>query len=216
MSSYQLVIFDCDGVIVDSEPLAAKVISEMAAELGLQISQREAEERFNGRKIAEWIQELEADVQRPLADTFIPEFRARSAERFQQELQPVSGIKNALERLKVPYCMASSGPMTKINVTLTSTRMMPYFKGKIFSGYELQTWKPDPGLFLHAAKAFNTPPHKCAVIEDSLAGVQAGLAAGMTVFHYQPENPAQVSTDERVVRFSSMALLPGLIHGTQA
>jgi len=212
MSPFQLVIFDCDGVIVDSEPLAAEVISDMAAELGLRITAREAQERFNGRKIAEWIKELETEVQRPLADTFIPEFRARSAERFQQDLQPVSGIQKALESLTIPYCMASSGPMAKINVTLTSTQMMAYFEGKIFSGYELQTWKPDPGLFLHAARAFAASPESCAVVEDSLAGVQAGLAAGMTVFHYQPENPPQVSTDKRVVRFNSMDLLPGLVQ----
>ncbi len=214
MKPIKLVIFDCDGVIVDSEPLAAAVISEMATELGLDISSREAEERFNGRKIVEWIKELEAVVNTPLAETFIPDFRKRCEIRFKQDLTPVAGIKEVLDQLPVPFCMGSSGPMEKINVTLTTTRMMPYFSGKIFSGYELQCWKPDPGLFLHAAKAFNTPPEHCAVVEDSLAGVQAGLAAGMQVFHYQPANPAQSSSDSRVIRFKHMNQLPALMKLT--
>ena len=212
MQPIQLVIFDCDGVIVDSEPLAAAIISEMATELGLTISPREAEERFNGRKVAEWIKELETIVNKPLAETFIPEFRKRCEVRFQQKLEPVAGIKKVLDHLPIPFCMGSSGPMEKINVTLTTTQMMPYFEGKIFSGYELQCWKPDPGLFLHAAAAFNTPPEQCAVVEDSLSGVEAGLAAGMKVFHYQPENPAQISTDARVTRFNHMSQLPKLMN----
>lgn len=216
MPPIKLVIFDCDGVIVDSEPLAADIISEMASEIGLKISPRQAQERFNGRKIAEWIKELEAEVNTPLPATFIPDFRQRCAVLFEQQLKPIAGIKEVLDNLSVPFCMGSSGPMEKINVTLTTTKLMPYFKGKIFSGYELQCWKPDPGLFLHAAKAFNTPPQNCAVVEDSIAGVQAGLNAGMRVFHYQAENPAQVSTDDRVVRFDNMLNLPTLLNLQQA
>ncbi len=212
MQPIQLVIFDCDGVIVDSEPLAAEVISEMATELGLNIPPREAEERFNGRKVAEWITELECEINKPLAEKFIPDFRHRCEVRFQQKLQPIPGIKEVLDHLPVPYCMGSSGPMEKINVTLTTTEMMSYFAGKIFSGYELQCWKPDPGLFLHAAKVFNTPPENCAVVEDSLSGVKAGLAAGMNVFHYQPSNPAQVSTESGITRFNHMSQLTELMR----
>ncbi len=211
MQPIKLVIFDCDGVIVDSEPLAAEVISAMANELGMNISPRQAQERFNGRKIAEWIVELEEEIKKPLADSFIPEFRKRCEYRFKQDLVPVPGIRDFLDQLSIPFCMGSSGPLEKINVTLTTTQMMPYFAGKIFSGYELQCWKPDPGLFLHAAKAFNTPPEQCAVVEDSLVGVKAGLAAGMHVFHYQPENPVQASTDNRITRFTHMSQLPQLM-----
>ncbi len=212
MCPYKLIIFDCDGVLVDSEPLAAAVISEMAAELGLNIPQAEAEQRFNGRKVGEWIKELEAAAGRPLADSFIPEFRHRSALKFAAELKAVPGVKTLLEHLPIPFCLASSGPLSKINQTLTKTELLPYFAGRIFSGYEVGAWKPDPALFLHAAAACNTPAQDCAVVEDSRVGVEAGLAAGMTVFHYQPRDQVQLPAHERLVKFTSMQTLPSLLN----
>lgn len=211
MSFYKLIIFDCDGVVVDSEPLAAEVICEMVGELGIHMEVDEALERFNGRKVGTWVEELESSLGRSIADSFIPEFRRRSAEQFRLKLTPVSGIKELLENLSMPYCMASSGPVSKIQLTLTITNLLNFFEGRIFSGYEVGSWKPAPDLFLHAAGAYKTKPQDCLVIEDSQAGVQAGLAAGMTVYHYQPGLPTQTTTDSRVVRFGSMYELPKLL-----
>ncbi len=209
MAAYELIIFDCDGVLVDSEPLAAAVICEMVAELGLQMELEEALERFNGRKIATWIKEIETVLDRPIADRFIPEFRQRSAEKFHSQLLPVPGIREVLENLPKPYCLASSGPLEKVHLTLGLTGLLHFFEGKIFSGYEVGSWKPDPDLFLHAAAAFHTAPRNCVVIEDSQAGVQAGLAAGMTVLHYNPRAAAGADNDRAVVSFNSMdKLLP--------
>jgi HAD superfamily hydrolase (TIGR01509 family) len=206
-----LVIFDCDGVIVDSEPLAAVVLGEMLAELGLPAKDDEVLERFNGRKVAEWVGEIEKELQRPIADWFIPEFRRRSAEKFSTELTSVPGIEKVLAALPIPYCLASSGPMEKIELTLGLTGLRHFFEGRIFSGYEVGSWKPDPDLFLHAASFFNTVPQQCVVIEDSLAGIQAGLTAGMTVFHYQPKISRPVSVHSKLLSFNSMAQLQGLL-----
>jgi len=212
MPPFNLVIFDCDGVIVDSEPLAAEIISAMAAESGLSISPDEAQLRFNGRKVAIWIKELEADAGQPMPENFIPEFRRRCADLFREKLQPVPGIKEVLESLPLPYCMASSGPLEKINVTLGKTDMLPFFSERIFSGYEVGCWKPDPGLFLHAAAAFQAAPETCAVVEDSAAGVEAGLRAGMTVFHYQPLAEPLTDPQQKLIRFQSMSQLPQLLQ----
>ena len=211
MSPYKLVIFDCDGVIVDSEPLATAVLGEMLEEVGLPQKEGEALERFNGRKVAEWVSEIERELQRPIADWFIPEFRRRSAEKFSAELAPVPGIERILEELPIPYCLASSGPIEKIELTLGLTGLRHFFDGRIFSGYEVGSWKPDPDLFLHAAACFDTAPQDCVVIEDSQAGIQAGLAAGMTVFHYQPKISTTVSAQGKLLRFHSMAQLPELL-----
>ncbi len=211
MPAYQLVIFDCDGVVVDSEPLAAAVACEMLAVYGLHLEIAEIMDRFNGRKVTEWVGGIEQELGRPIAAQFIPEFRRRSAEKFRSGLTPVPGIRHVLEKLSLPYCLASSGPMSKIDLTLSLTGMRQFFEGKIFSGYEVGSWKPDPDLFLYAAAAFDTAPADCVVIEDSQAGVEAGLAAGMTVLHYTRQKNAPVKTDKPLIPFHAMTQLPDLL-----
>ena len=155
--------------------------------------------------------QLEAALGRPIAETFIPEFRRRAAERFRSSLLPVPGIRGLLERLERPYCLASSGPLSKIHLTLALTGLLPFFEGRIYSGYEVGAWKPDPGLFLHAANAFGTAPRDCVVVEDSLAGIQAGLAAGVTVCHYHPKAENTPAERGGIITFSSMDQLPALL-----
>lgn len=212
MASYKLIIFDCDGVLVDSEHLSAAVICEMLAELGLQMEVAEALERFNGRKVLTWVKEIEKIINRPIADLFIPEFRQRSAARFRSQLRPVPGIKDVLENLPKPYCVATSGPREKVHLTLSLTGLLHFFDDKIFSGYEIGSWKPAPDLFLHAANAFLTAPEDCIVIEDSQVGIQAGLAAGMTVLHYNPHAETGSASYGEVVSFNSMDKLFSLLN----
>jgi HAD superfamily hydrolase (TIGR01509 family) len=211
MKQCNLIIFDCDGVLVDSEPLSAAVVCEMVSEFGLQMEVDDVLERFNGRKVTDWVAEIETALNRPIAETFIPEFRRRAAEKFRTSLMPVPGIKALLEELEKPYCLASSGPLSKIQLTLSLTGLLHFFDGKIFSGYEVGVWKPDPGLFLHAAAALKTPPQQCVVIEDSHAGIQAGLSAGMTVFHYNPKAESSPCNHEGVLTFTSMDQVPALL-----
>jgi len=210
--TFGLIIFDCDGVLVDSEPLATGVMAEMARELGLPIHAEEALDRFVGRNVEQCVSEIEAELNRPIPENFIREFRRRSADTFEEKLSPVPGVRSILDRISTPYCLASSAPRSKIILTLTITDLLKYFDGKIFSGYEVGSWKPDPGLFLTAAARYNVPPVRCAVIEDSNAGVQAGLAAGMNVFRYDPKREITPAGDGKVVSFRVMSDLITLLR----
>ena len=190
-ANIQAIIFDCDGVLVDSERLANAVLVEYVREFGLGLSLEEALAQFTGGKMADCVAELERRLGRNLPDHFVPTFRERSAAAFRAHLRPVEGVdaivKN-LHRRGLPYCVASSGPREKIELNLRITGLLDYFQARIFSAYEVEKWKPDPGLFLHAAQALEVEPQQCAVIEDSTPGIQAGLAAGMMVFAYQSES----------------------------
>lgn len=183
------IIFDCDGTLVDSETLSTEVLVEAVGEHGLELTVEEALAAFRGGKMADCIAELEARLGRPLPPAFVPEFRVRSAQAFRSRLRAIEGaveLVRSLASLPFPICVASSGPMEKMELSLSLTGLLPFFEGRIFSSYVVGSWKPDPGLFLHAAQALGVAPADCAVIEDSLPGMQAGLAAGMTVFAFQP------------------------------
>jgi HAD superfamily hydrolase (TIGR01509 family) len=184
-----LVIFDVDGTLVDSEELGTRVLLEMAAELGLELPLKETNLLFRGWKLDDCVAQIQAWLGRALPGDFVAQVRLRTAQTFRAELRAVPGaldLVRALEGRGLPLCVASSGPREKIELSLSLTGLLPYFEQRIFSGYELNTWKPDPGLFLHAAKTLGAQPEDCAVIEDSPVGVQAGLAAGMRVYAFQP------------------------------
>jgi HAD superfamily hydrolase (TIGR01509 family) len=182
-----LVIFDCDGTLVDSETVATDVMVGYLAELGMQLSADEALARFKGGRMADCVTELERMFSRALPVDFAKILRDRIAPVLHQRLQPIDGALELVQSLRVPFCMASNGPLHQIKVSLSVTGLWPYFEGRIFSAYEVSSWKPAPDLFLHAAKTMGVEPSRCAVVEDSLPGVQAGVAAGMQVFALQPE-----------------------------
>lgn len=183
---FEAIIFDCDGTLVDSETLGNQVLVEYIAEFGLDFPLSEAINRFTGGKMADTVAYVESHFGRSLPDNFVPELRRRMVTVFEARLQPMPGVENILQKLTIPYCVASSGPREKIELSLRSTKLLQYFQGRIFSAYEVGSWKPDPGLFLHAAEALGVTPKHCAVIEDSVIGAKAGTAAGMTVFGYAP------------------------------
>ena len=183
----ELVIFDCDGTLVDSEELGTSVLLEMAGELGLHLPLRETNLLFRGWQLDRCVAQIETWLGRKLPDDFVAQVRLRTRNTFEAKLQPIPGAVELVRTLRLPMCVASSGPREKIELSLSLTGLLPYFKDRIFSGYELGSWKPDPGLFLHAARTLGVEPARCAVVEDSLVGVQAGIAAGMQVFAYQPE-----------------------------
>ena len=185
--SPELVIFDCDGTLVDSEELGTSVLLEMASELSLHLPLRETNLLFRGWQLDRCVAQIETWLGRKLPDDFVAQVRLRTRSTFEAKLQPIPGAVELVQALRLPMCVASSGPRDKIELSLSLTGLLPYFKDRIFSGYELGSWKPDPGLFLHAARALGVEPARCAVVEDSLVGVQAGIAAGMQVFAYQPE-----------------------------
>lgn len=147
------VIFDCDGTLVDSEVLTNEVLVEVAAEHGLVISLAEAIAGFRGRKMAECMSVLETRLGRPLPTDFVPQFRGRISAAFRDRLRPVDGAVEMVKSIRQPFCVASSGPREKIELSLTLTGLLPFFKDSIFSSYEVGVWKPEPGLFLLRSRA---------------------------------------------------------------
>jgi len=208
---FDCVIFDCDGVLVDSEALSAEVMRSMSLEAGVRLTPAESFGAIHGRKVAEWVSELEVRSGRPLTDDFVPRFRRRCEEVFERELLAVADVEQAIRQLRVPFCTASSAPRAKITKSLTLTGLLSYFEDRIISAYEVGSWKPDPGVFLAAADRMGVPPNRCAVVEDSLVGVQAGVAAGMVVYGYAPAGTRQMLADAGARTFGAMSELPGLV-----
>jgi len=202
---FEAIIFDCDGTLVDSEVLGIQVLVECVVELGLAFPLDEAVSRFTGAKMADSIAIIEQRLGRPVPGDFVPEMRRRMAEVFRNRLQPVEGVEAVLQSLSIPYCVASNGPREKMEVSLHVTGLLPYFQGRIFSAYDIGSWKPEPGMFLHAAQALGVAPERCAVVEDSILGAQAGKAAGMTVFGYDPKGDGAILSEAGAQTFSSMA-----------
>lgn len=177
----RLVIFDCDGVLVDSEFIGNVVFAELLSRNGYEIGGAETARRFRGMKLADCLEILERESAIKLPATFISDFRQASRLRFEAELQPVAGIVSLIESMEAPFCVASSGPRSKITDNLRFTGLYSHFRDAIFSSYDVETWKPDPGLFLHVARHYGFAPENCVVVEDSAPGVSAGIAAGMRV-----------------------------------
>jgi HAD superfamily hydrolase (TIGR01509 family) len=209
---FELVIFDCDGVLVDSERIAVRVEAEFLAELGWPLSQAEIVERFMGRT-AEYIDEaIEAQLGSRLPGDWKDQFQRRYTEAFAADLVPVDGVLDALDRLTVPTCVASSGSHDKLRFTLGRTGLYERFEGRIFSGYEVANGKPAPDLFLHAAARMGAEPARCAVVEDSRPGVLAARAAGMRAFGYAGGlTPPGRLQGEGTVVFVDMRDLPRLL-----
>jgi HAD superfamily hydrolase (TIGR01509 family) len=179
---FDLVIFDCDGVLVDSERLAVRTEAAILGDLGWPLTEAEIIERFVGRTAIHMHQAIEAQLGRPV--DWDAEFEARYDEIFRRELVPVDGIVDVLDQLAVPNCVASSGTHERMDFTLGLTGLLDRFRGRIFSASEVAHGKPAPDIFWHAADRMGVPPNRCAVVEDSVSGVTAGVAAGMSVFGF--------------------------------
>ena len=152
-----------------------------------------------GFQFSKCLEILEQETGIKLPDSFEADFRLRMSSVFREQLQPVEGALRLFESLRIPFCVASSGPRKKIEENLRTTNLYPHFVDKIFSAYEVNSWKPDPGLFLAAASHFGVAPKDCIVVEDSFVGVSAGIAANMTVLGLRMEaNDRAVAAANRV------------------
>jgi phosphoglycolate phosphatase len=209
---FHLAIFDCDGVLVDSEPLANRVFTEALNEIGLPATYEEVCRDFTGLSLPRCIELVENRLQEPLPAGFTEKLQERTFAAFRRELQPVPGILEALSRISMPLCVASSGDHEKMRLTLGLTGLLPYFEGRMFSAMDVDRGKPYPDLFLHAAAEMGARPGRCAVVEDSLPGVQAAVAAGMTAFAYAGRAAARPLGDAGATVFEEMAALPGLLE----
>ncbi len=196
----------------------ARVLTRAAAREGASLSTPAALRLFRGRRMSECLAEIEARAGRPLAAGFERLLRQQMDQAFAAELRPVAGIHAALARIRLPLCVASNGPLEKLERNLARTGLAAGFQGRLFSAYEVGAWKPDPSLFLHAAATLNAEPSRCVVVEDSLVGVAAGLSAGMRVFGYAGGDP---ETAEKLIRagatvFMAMSDLPPLLETSAA
>jgi HAD superfamily hydrolase (TIGR01509 family) len=211
---FELVIFDCDGVLVDSERLAVRVESEYLTELGWPLGQAEIVERFLGRADRYMDEAIQAQLGDRLPADWREQFSRRYREAYAAELVPVDGVLEALDRITIPTCVASSGSHDKLRFTLGHTGLYQRFEGRIFSGHEVAAGKPAPDLFLHAAARMGAEPARCAVVEDSRFGVQAARAAGMRAFGYTGGlTPPGLLEVEGAVVFQDMRDLPHLLAG---
>jgi HAD superfamily hydrolase (TIGR01509 family) len=209
---YKCIIFDCDGVLVDSEAISNKVIVEMANAQGADIDLDYALKNYSGTSLAFVLQDIETRIGKKLPENFMSEYRRITFVRFQQEIQPVKGVTEVLDQLKVPFCVASNGPLNKMALNLEVTGLTKYFRGKMFSAYEINSWKPDPKLFLTAAKSMGFAPEDCAVVEDSISGVEAGLAGGFDVFALSHTHKMDAFKDQGVTVFTQMSELLELLE----
>jgi HAD superfamily hydrolase (TIGR01509 family) len=206
------VIFDCDGVLVDSERLAVRVDVRVLAALGWALSEREVVDRFVGRSHEFMVAEIEAHLGRPLADDWENPFQHLYREAFAAELRPVDGVVEALDGITSPTCVASSGSHDKMRYTLGLTGLYERFAGRIFSASEVAKGKPAPDLFLHAAGRMGVEPAACAVVEDSRYGVEAARAAGMLALGFAGGlTAAEQLRGPGTVVFSDMRELPSLL-----
>ena len=211
---FDLVVFDCDGVLVDSERLSIRLDAELLSDLGWELTEDEIVERWVGRTEAAMKAEIEAQLGRDIGAEW-DAFSARYVQAFAEELEPVDGIREAVDAVQAAgyaTCVASSGGLDKIRRNLAKTGLLDRFDGRLFSADDVEHGKPAPDLFLHAAAVMGVAPARTAVIEDSAHGVAAGLAAGMTVFAYTGGvTPAARLTGPGVAPFDDMRALPALL-----
>jgi len=179
-----LVIFDCDGVLVDSEPLSIAVLVQAMRDTGIEIDEEGAYQRFLGKSLATLIDTLETEFNVFADQAFLDRIREDLYTRFRIELQPISGISETLDRLDMPRCVASSSQLERIKLSLGLTGLLDRLEPNIFSASMVKRGKPAPDLFLYAAKQMGVAPENCIVVEDSPAGIMAARAAGMTVFAF--------------------------------
>ncbi len=209
---FELVIFDCDGVLVDSEPVANVVFAEMLNELGLKVTIEDMYRDFMGHSVPNCIQIIEDRLGGPLPPDFMGKLNRRIRAALNLGLRPIDGIAGALDRISVPYCVASSGDHEKMRLTLGLTGLLERFDGRLFSVTEVARGKPHPDVFLYAAERMGASPARTAVVEDTQIGVQAGVAAGMTVFGYAGLSDPEKLSDAGAIVFNSMKLLPELLR----
>jgi HAD superfamily hydrolase (TIGR01509 family) len=218
-----LVIFDCDGVLVDSEPISNAVLAQLLTRYGLAISAQDALREFKGLLMRDLIAKVQAALGAALPDGFVAEFEALRELEFRAHLQPVSGARTTVEQVRAAgakVCVASQGKLAKTELTLALTGLRDLFsEHELFSAHTVARGKPHPDLFLHAARTMHADPTRCAVIEDTTLGVRAGLSAGMRVLWFADAQDGEGSdldgqTVERVFALTEVPARLGLRERT--
>jgi len=213
----ELVIFDCDGVLVDSEVISNEVLARALTEQGLPTTLAQARRDYQGLLLAEIDSRARAKLGRPLAQDWLERYERDRAAVFRRELRAVPGVAEAIQRIKaagVAVCVASQGKLEKTRLSLELTKLNPLFPDEaLFSAYSVPRGKPHPDLFLHAAQTIATEPTRCAVIEDTPSGVTAAVSAGMRAFGYAADSDPTTLRQAGAEVFMSMEELPAAALG---
>ena len=218
--SFDAVLFDCDGVLVDSEPITNGVLRDMLEEAGWKLSPDECMRLFIGKAVKDEAALIHAKTGKIIDEPWMIEFRQRRDAGLRAKLLVIDGALQAVAKIHETYqgriACASGADRAKVELQLTMCGLMPYFDGRIFSGYEQPRSKPFPDVYLAAAAALGVDARCCAVVEDSVTGVTAGVAAGCTVFGYSPQAAGHSAPDELLAAgavhvFTDMGELPGFL-----
>lgn len=211
MSQINAVFFDCDGTLVDSEVICSKAYVHMFAQVGIDLDLETVFKRFKGIKLYEIIDTINSEHGVSLTREEVePAYRAEVARLFDSELVEIPGAAALLDQVVLPMCVVSNGPVSKMEHSLGKTGMLHHFGNKLFSGYDLQRWKPDPAMMFHAAKELGVDVGNTILVDDSMAGAQAGIAAGMEVFYFCADAHNQPIDHPKVTTFTDLAELPAL------
>ena len=213
-----LLIFDCDGVLVDSELLANEALAELMSALGHPMTTQQALHIFSGRRLRDVLESAEALMSFPM-----PANRGAAAgqqlfERFRRELQPVKGVREALDMLPYPRCVASSSARERLDLSIEVTGLKGLFGDNVFSSDQVEHGKPAPDLYLFAARSFGVIPANCIVIEDSTLGIQAAVSAGMKTIGFAGASHATVELAQQLkvagadIVIAAMSDLPGAVE----
>jgi HAD superfamily hydrolase (TIGR01509 family) len=211
---YELIIFDCDGVLVDSERLVNRITAAFFSERGLPIEADALRALFKGKTMADVARWAETAARPPLNADWFYELGIATAQGFQRDLQEVEGVRAVLEGLGkqgTKICVASQSPPARLMLSLAVTGLDVFFGGHAYSAAQVARPKPAPDLFLHAARRMGAAPERSAVIEDSRSGVLAARAAGMTVYGYAADEEPDTLAAAGAIVFESMAQLPLLL-----
>jgi HAD superfamily hydrolase (TIGR01509 family) len=207
----KLVIFDCDGVLVDSEPIANRILHDILTRHGATLTYEQSCVEFTGKNRYAVIAYAERNGI-TLPETWSDEFYKTSIALLTEHCQPIPHIRTAIDAIaasNIRFCVASNGVHPKMRATLSTTGLLSFFEGKMYSGYDVPNGKPAPDLFLHAAAQFEISPADCVVIEDSASGCAAAAAANMPCLVYKPHAELNV---HGATPFASMADLPQILN----
>ena len=213
---FDAVLFDCDGVLVDSEPITNGILRDMLGELGWHMTQQQCMALFVGRALKEETEMIERHTGRPVDAEWIQSFQERRNAALLERLGAIPNIHAAVHAIHAQFggriACASGADRFKVEMQLRKVDLMQYFEGRIFSGYETPRSKPFPDVYLAAAEALQVDPRRCAVVEDTVTGVTAGVAAGACVFGYSPTvGAATLIAAGASAVFADMAELPSLM-----
>lgn len=176
------IIFDCDGTLVDSEAITNGVIAEMAGELGIAMTGKEASNTFGGKTLDEVLYKMKELSGKSLPDDWLPRLIQKVNISWEEKLRPVDGVLEILKNIRIPVCVASNGEPTHVRNSLRLTKLYDFFDENIFTASEVKAPKPEPDLFLYAAEKMGFEPNECVVIEDSVTGVKAAVNANIEVY----------------------------------